>query len=85
MLSIEKLKLEAKTLEKMLLASKSSFAPEAYESLKPYFSKIQSMDHYEPLGRVRLVRLFMETDLSDDKNLFECYGRFANLVEGVSV
>ena len=85
MSNIEKLKFEAQTLEKMLLASKSKFAPEAYESLKPYFSKIQSMDHYEPLGRVRLVRLFMETDLSDDKNLFECYGRFANLVEGVSV
>jgi hypothetical protein len=48
-------------------------------------SKIETMDHYEPIGKVRLVRLFMETDLSDDKDLFECYGRFANLVEGINV
>ena len=41
MSDIKKLKLEAKTLEKMLSASKSSFAADAYDSLKPYFSKIQ--------------------------------------------
>ncbi|WP_297532604.1 hypothetical protein [Thalassolituus sp.] len=85
MSDLKRIKLEAKTLESMLLASKSRFAPEAYESLKPYFSKIETMDHYEPIGKVRLVRLFMETDLSDDKDLFECYGRFANLVEGINV
>ena len=43
MSDIKKLKLEAKTLEKMLSASKSSFAADAYDSLKPYFSKIQTM------------------------------------------
>jgi hypothetical protein len=43
------------------------------------------MDKYQPIGRVRLVRLFLESDLSEDKDLFSCYGRFANLVEGVEV
>ena len=85
MSDIKKLKLEAKTLEKMLSASKSSFAADAYDSLKPYFSKIQTMDHYKPIGKVGLMRLFMETDLSNDKSLLECYGRFANLVEGLDV
>mgnify|MGYP001318205270 CR=1 FL=1 len=83
----EKLKCEAKALETALLASKSSFAPEAYELLEPYFTAIQSMDdcQLERIGDIRLVRLFLETDLSDDKSLFECYGRFSSLIASVNI
>ena len=60
-------------------------AMEACKALRPCFDEIDKMDCYYPIGRIRLVRLFLETDLSEDKKLFSCYGRFANLVEGVEV
>jgi len=83
---LEKIKKERKSLEEMLLNKQSnSSAAEAYQALKPYFDEIDSMDSYYPIGRVRLVRLFLESDLSKDTELFSCYGRFANLVEGVEV
>ena len=62
-----------------------SAADEAYKALRPYFNEIDKMEVYFPIGRVRLVRLFLESNLSDDKELFSCYGRFANLVEGIEV
>jgi len=82
----EKIKKEKNALEAMLLKKQdNSAAQEAYQALKPYFDEIDNMDNYYPIGRVRLVRLFLESDLSEDKDLFSCYGRFANLVEGVEV
>ena len=50
-----------------------------------FFKKIDGMDDYQPLGRVRLVYLFLESELNNDKELFNCYGRFANLIEGIEV
>jgi hypothetical protein len=80
------LKKESMNLEIMLKNKKNSVAAlEAYDSLKQIFEKIEKMDKYQPIGRVRLVRIFLESDLSEDKDLFSCYGRFANLVEGVEV
>ena len=81
-----KIKYERKLLEELLLKQKeNSAAREVYNALEPYFSEIDNMDSYYPIGRVRLVRLFLESDLSNDNKLFSCYGRFANLVEGVEV
>ena len=81
-----KLKKERNDLESMLLAKSSSKAAyKALEALRPFFDKIDCMNSYYPLGRIRLVYLFLESDLSDDKDLFNGYGRFANLVEGIEV
>ena len=86
MSKLESIKNESKTLESMLLRKQgNSAAEEAYQALRPYFDEIDNMEVYYPIGRVRLIRLFLESDLSDDKELFSCYGRFANLVEGVEV
>jgi len=83
---LARLKKEKNSLEMMLLSKKSDrAAEEAYSALRSYFDKIDNMDSYYPLGRVRLVRLFLESNLSEDKELFSCYGRFANLIEGVEV
>jgi len=83
---LDKLKIERSSLERMLLKKEGSEpAQEAYEALRPYFEKVDEMNSYYPIGSVRLVRLFLESDLSEDKELFSCYGRFANLVEGVEV
>ncbi|MFM2481384.1 hypothetical protein [Celerinatantimonas sp. YJH-8] len=81
-----RIKKERKALEMMLLNKQGSLAAyELYQALRPYFDKIDQMTHYYPIGRVRLARLFLESDLSDDQALFSCYGRFENLVEGVDV
>lgn len=86
MSKLESIKKEREALEKMLLSKKgNAFAQEAYEALVPYFKEIDKMTSYYPIGRIRLVRLFMESDLSSDQKLFACYGRFANLIEGVEV
>lgn len=86
MSKLEDIKNEKKYLESMLLRKQGNrSADEAYEALKPYFEEIDNMSSYYPIGQVRLVRLFLETDLSEDKELFSSYGRFANLVEGVEV
>jgi hypothetical protein len=83
---LARLKKEKNSLEAMLLNKKSNdAAEEAYSALRSYFDKIDNMDSYYPIGRVRLVRLFLESNLSEDKELFSCYGRFANLIEGVEV
>lgn len=83
---LEKIKAERKLLEKILLNKKgNSAAREAYNALQPYFSEIDNMDDYHPIDRVRLVHLFLESNLSEDEELFSSYGRFANLVEGVEV
>ncbi|MBE0459905.1 hypothetical protein [Pseudoalteromonas prydzensis] len=81
-----KLKKERIDLESMLLAKPySKAAYEALEALRPFFDKIDCMKSYYPLGRIRLVYLFLESDLGDDKDLFNSYGRFANLIEGIEV
>lgn len=86
MTKLERIKQEREALEKMLLSKKGNiFAQEAYEVLRPYFEEIDKMTSFYPVGRIRLVRLFMESDLSTDEKLFSCYGRFANLIEGVEV
>ncbi len=86
MCKLEKIKKERKALERMLLSKQGdSAASEAYKALLPYFDKVDNMNSYYPIGRIRLVRLFLESNLSNDKELFSCYGRFANLVEGVEV
>lgn len=83
---LEKIKKERQNLESMLLNKVGDdTAGEAYQALRPYFDKIDVMDSYYPIGKIRLVRLFLESDLSEDKDLFACYGRFANLIEGVEV
>ncbi|MCG3724129.1 MULTISPECIES: hypothetical protein [Vibrio] len=83
---LERIKNERKKLEIMLLnKSNNCAADEVYQALKPYFDAVDNMNSYHPIGRVRLVRLFLESDLSNDEELFSCYGRFANLVEGVDV
>ncbi|MEO3681794.1 hypothetical protein ABHN84_05730 [Shewanella vesiculosa] len=83
---IDQIKKERKDLENMLLAkSNNKAAKDVFEALQPFFEKIDSMKSYHPIGRIRLVYLFSESDLSNDKDLFNCYGRFANLVEGVEV
>lgn len=83
---LDTIKRERDLLERLLAQrSHSSAASEAMQALKPYFEEIDNMDSYYPIGRVRLARLFLESELSEDKELFSCYGRFANLVEGVEV
>lgn len=83
---LERIRKERGDLERMLLSrSDNAVANEAYQALLPYFEEIDRMDSYYPIGRIRLARLFLESDLSDDKELFSCYGRFANLIEGVEV
>lgn len=83
---LENIKKERKELESMLLSKQGNRAAnEAYQALRPYFYKVDNMKSYYPIGQIRLVRLFLETDLGNDKKLFSCYGRFANLVEGVEV
>ncbi len=83
---LDKLKKERRFLESKLLAKRNNkAAKEAYDALQPFFKKIDGMDDYQPLGRVRLVYLFLESELSNDKELFNCYGRFANLIEGIEV
>lgn len=86
MSKLERIKKERKALEVMLLSKRgNNAADEAYQALRPYFDEIDKMKTYYPIGRVRLVRLFLESNLSNDNELFSCYGRFANLVEGVDV
>ncbi|MGI9281275.1 MAG: hypothetical protein ACR2PX_16835 [Endozoicomonas sp.] len=86
MTKLEEIKKERQVLENMLVRKKGNHAAnEAYRALQPYFQEIDNMNSYYPIGRIRLVRLFLESDLSEDKELFSCYGRFANLVEGVEV
>lgn len=83
---LEKINNERKALERMLLRKSSvSAANEAREALKPYFEEIDKMESYYPIGRVGLSKLFSESPLSEDCELLSCYGRFANLVEGVEV
>lgn len=80
---LESLKKEKSTLEKILLRrGGETAADESYQALKPYFDEIYRMHKYNPVGRIRLARLFLESDLSEDKELFSCYGRFVNLAEG---
>lgn len=81
-----KIKYERKLLEEMLLDRKLNVnTMELYNQLTPYFTEIDNMKSYYPIGRIRLVRLFLESDLSNYNKIFSCYGRFANLVEGVEV
>lgn len=84
---LHKLKAEKALIEQLLIKEmpNSADARAAYESLKPYFVKIDAMQSYKPLGRIRLERLFLESNLSKNIELFNCYGRFANLVEGISI
>jgi hypothetical protein len=50
------LKKESMNLEIMLNNKKNSVAAlEAYDSLKQIFEKIEKMDKYQPIGRVRSV------------------------------
>lgn len=86
MSKLDDLKKERLELEMLLLGKKNSKAAvEVYKALSPYFMEIDRMVKYYPIGRIRLVRLFLESELAEDKCLFSCYGRFANLVEGVEV
>ena len=86
MVKLDDIKKEREALERMLTNKKgNSAADEVYQALRPYFKEIDNMEAYYPIGRVRLARLFLESNLSDDKELFSSYGRFANLVEGVEV
>jgi hypothetical protein len=81
-----KLKKERSDLESMLLAKPNSEAAhKALEALNPFFDKIDCMKSYYPLGKIRLAYLFLESDLGDVKDLFNSYGRFANLIEGIEV
>ena len=83
---LERLKQTKDSLEHMLFnKSNSEAAKEIYRILTPYFKKIDQMKTYQPIDRVRLARLFLESDLSQDSELLSCYGRFANLVEGIEV
>lgn len=82
---LDGLKKERFELEALLNKNSSNAAAQALRELKPYFIKIDGMKIYYPIGRVRLVRLFLETELGENEQLFSCYGRFANLVEGVEV
>jgi len=83
---LESIKRERKLLEEMLLERQdNSAAVEAYNALRPYFKEVDKMTSYYPIGRIRLVHLFLESDLGEDDDLFSCYGRFANLIEGVDV
>lgn len=80
------LRKEKKMLEAMLQNKQHNIvAKEVFLALQPYFDEIDNMVSYYPIGKVRLVRLFLQSDLSEDKELFSCYGRFANLIEDVEV
>lgn len=82
---LDRLKKERFELEALLKKNGSEASTKALKALDPYFKEIDRMNTYYPVGRVRLVRLFLETELGENEQLFSCYGRFANLVEGVEV
>lgn len=79
------LKAQSEILQKLLKESQTAHAEEALAQLESYFLAIDKMESYTPLGKIRLLSLFLETDLSDDAALLSCYGKLANLIEGVQV
>ena len=85
--TLAKLKKERALIEKLLIKAKQNCedAEVVLDTLKPYFDEIDKMVQYQPLGRIRLERFMLESSLSNDTVLFNCYGRFANLVEGLMV
>ncbi|WP_281558710.1 hypothetical protein [Thalassomonas sp. RHCl1] len=82
-----KLKEERALVEKLLIEAKKSCedAEIVLDALKPYFDKVDKMNQYRPIGSIKLERFMLESPLSNDMALFNCYGRFANLVEGLTV
>ena len=82
---LSRLKATSALLQELLNNSKSIHSQEAINELNIFFKEIENMESYYPIGKVRLLRLFLETDLSADTELLNCYGRFANLIEGVDV
>lgn len=83
---LEKMKEERRKLELMLVKRKGEHAAdEALKALKPYFEKIDNMTTYQAIGRIRLVRLFLESNLGEDDELFDCYCVLANLIQGLEV
>jgi len=84
---LNKLKQERDNLEKLLENATGDRADSLYllKELQPIFSRIDVMTSYQPLGRIRYVRFVMESGLSDNTEFLNCYGRFANLVEGLEV
>ena len=81
------LKKERALLEQLLIEAKKNCkdAEIVLDELKPYFVAIDNMKHYQPIGRITLERFFLESQLSNNMMLFNCYGRFANLVEGLVI
>ena len=84
---LQKLKLESNNLRKLLKEEKKYINDAQYllSELSPTFDQIELMTAYSPLGRLYFIRFLMESDLSNNTELFNCYGRFANLVEGLEV
>lgn len=84
---LSRLKNEAKLLEDLLLKESTSCgdAIKALKELDAIFNKVKEMDKYQILGRIRLDRLFIEGELSENIQLSDCYSRFANLAEGLEV
>lgn len=84
---IYRLKKEKATLEQLIIEAQNT-SPNAsvlHKALEPYFEKVDQMSSYQPIGRLRFDRLFLETELSENKALFTCYARFANLAEGLTI
>lgn len=79
------LKKERELIESLLIdeAKSNEEATELLKILEPYFSKIDAMTTYHPIGRLRLERFLLEGKLSRNLKLMNCYGRFANLAEGI--
>jgi hypothetical protein len=66
-------------------AAYSDDAKTALKGLEAIFNEIKSISSYRTIGRVRLDRLFMDGELSNNVKLADCYSRFANLVEGLEL
>jgi len=84
---LERLKKEAELLEQLLKkeSESSENAAIALKALEGVFSQVKNMNQYCALGRIRLDRLFNESELGDNIELVDCYSRFANLAEGLDV
>lgn len=82
---LAQLKKERELIESLLMDEEktNTEATELLKVLEPYFSEIDAMTTYRPIGRLKLERFLLESELSKNLKLMNCYGRFANLAEGI--
>lgn len=84
---LESLKKEALLLENLLRSESASSesALVVLEQLECRFEQLKAMNTYKTLGRIKLDRYFIESELANNSQLADCYSRFANLAEGLEI